>query len=190
MEMPSPERVRIAQELHDGIAQDLVGIGYSLDLLLSDASLSNNARTEIRATRFAVDELMSTVRAEILNLRERNSAPLHARLQIIAKKLLPECELTLRLEEVPLAEIRQNEFILIATEILRNCSTHSRATHIGINLYPVNNRTCLEVIDNGIGGAHVKDGHYGIAGIIERVHALGGSVTIESIEGTRIAILI
>ena len=99
MEMPSPERVRIAQELHDGIAQDLVGIGYSLDLLLSDASLSNNARTEIRATRFAVDELMSTVRAEILNLRERNNAPLHARLQIIAKELLPECELTLRLEE-------------------------------------------------------------------------------------------
>jgi DNA-binding CsgD family transcriptional regulator len=40
MEMPSPERVRIAQELHDGIAQDLVGIGYSLDALLSPQSFS------------------------------------------------------------------------------------------------------------------------------------------------------
>lgn len=190
MEMPSPERVRIARELHDGIAQDLVGIGYSLDVLLSEESLSNNARTEIRTTRFAVDELISKVRREILHLRKISSAPLNNALQSLVAELLIPCEVSLRLEEVPLAESAHSELILIATEILRNCSAHSRATHIGINLYPVNNRTCLEVIDNGIGGAHVKDGHYGISGIIERVHALGGSLTIESTEGTRIAILI
>ena len=69
MEMPSPERVRIARELHDGIAQDLVGIGYSLDLLLSEESLSKAARTDIRSTRFAVDELIGKVRREILHLR-------------------------------------------------------------------------------------------------------------------------
>jgi len=190
MQIPSPERIRIAQELHDGIAQDLVGIGYSLDLLLSEESLSNTARTEIRSTRFAVDALMSKVRTEILNLRNRSSTPLHTQLQKLANDLLKGCQVSLRLEEVPLTESSHSEFILIATEILRNCSTHSRATHIGINLYPVNNRTCLEVIDNGIGGAHVKDGHYGISGMIERVHALGGSFTLESIEGTRVAILI
>jgi len=190
MEMPSPERVRIAQELHDGIAQDLVGIGYSLDVLLSEESLSNSARTEIRTTRFAVDELISKVRREILHLRKRLSAQLNIALQNLAEELLTQCKVTMRLEEVPLVESAHSELVLIATEILRNCSAHSRATHIGINLYPVNNRTCLEVIDNGIGGAHVKDGHYGLSGIIERVHALGGSLTIESIEGTRIAILI
>ena len=75
MEMPSPERVRIARELHDGIAQDLVGIGYSLDLLLSEESLSNNARTEIRSTRFAVDELIGKVRREILHLRKKSRMP-------------------------------------------------------------------------------------------------------------------
>ena len=190
MEMPSPERVRIARELHDGIAQDLVGIGYSLDVLLSEESLSNNARCEVRTTRFAVDELISKVRREILHLRKISSAPLNIALQNLAEELLTQCEVTMRLEEVPLVESAHSELVLIATEILRNCSAHSRATHIGINLYPVNNRTCLEVIDNGIGGAHVKDGHYGLSGIIERVHALGGSLTIESIEGTRIAILI
>ena len=190
MEMPSPERVRIARELHDGIAQDLVGIGYSLDLLLSEESLSNNARTEIRSTRFAVDELIGKVRREILDLRKKSSAPLHINLQNLADTFLGHCQVSMRLDEVPLVESAHAELVLIATEILRNCSTHSRATHIGINLYPVNNRTCLEVIDNGIGGAHVKDGHYGISGMIERVHALGGSLTIESTEGTRIAILI
>jgi len=190
MEMPSPERVRIARELHDGIAQDLVGIGYSLDLLLSEESLSKAARTDIRSTRFAVDELIGKVRREILHLRKKSSVPLHTELQDLATRVLAGCEVTFRLEEVALVESAHAELILIATEILRNCSAHSRATHIGINLYPVNNRTCLEVIDNGIGGAHVRDGHYGISGMIERVHALGGSLTIESTEGTRIAILI
>ncbi|CAB4789451.1 unannotated protein [freshwater metagenome] len=36
----------------------------------------------------------------------------------------------------------------------------------------------------------MQDGHYGLPGLIERVHNLGGSITIESIEGTRIALLI
>ncbi len=36
--MLTPERLDVARELHDGIAQDLVALGYSLDLLLAVAS--------------------------------------------------------------------------------------------------------------------------------------------------------
>ena len=189
MQIPSPERIRVAQELHDGIAQDLVGIGYSLDLLLSEESLSNQARTDLRGTRFAIDELIAKVRLEILNLRKNSSEPLHIQLYRRATELCEGFELSLNLEEVSIPSDVQDEVLAIASEILRNCVSHSRATHIGINLYPVNNRTCLEVIDNGIGGANVREGHHGIPGLIERVHTLGGSITIESIEGTRIAIL-
>ena len=190
MQMPSPERIRIAQELHDGIAQDLVAIGYSLDLLLSEESLLPSARTDIRTTRFAVDELIAKVRSEILDLRKSDNEPFHMALQRIAAQLCAGFDIAFNVEVVTLTEHQEFELLAIATEILRNCVAHSRATHIGINLYPVNNRTCLEVIDNGIGGAGVKDGHYGVPGLIERVHNLGGSITIESIDGTRIAILI
>jgi signal transduction histidine kinase len=183
MQMPSPERIRIAQELHDGIAQDLVAIGYSLDLLLSEESLPPSTRTDIRTTRFAVDELITKVRSEILDLRKSDNEPFHLRLQRIAAQLCAGFDTAFNVEVVSLPEHQEFELFAIATEI-------SRATHIGINLYPVNNRTCLEVIDNGIGGAGVKDGHYGVPGLIERVHNLGGSITIESIDGTRIAILI
>jgi signal transduction histidine kinase len=101
-----------------------------------------------------------------------------------------EFVLELHIEEVAATAQEHSELVLIAAEILRNCVSHSRATRIGINLYSVNNRICLEVIDDGIGGANVHDGHYGLSGLIERVHNLDGSITIESIEGTRIAILI
>ena len=190
IQLPSPERIQIAQELHDGIAQDLVGIGYSLDLLLSEESLSSQVRHEIRSTRFAVDALISKVREEILNLRRGTGNPLHAQIQSLATRICSEYEVEFHLDEIAVPFHEEVEILAIATEILRNCVAHSRATHIVINLYSVNNRICFEVIDNGIGGAYVKDGHFGLLGLKERVHALGGSITIESIDGTRIAILL
>lgn len=190
MELPSPERLRVARELHDGIAQDLVGVGYSLDLLLANPSLSADSRQEIRRTRLSVDELIAKVRREILNLRARNSLTFSSQIERLISELEPPQALTLSIEEMVLDEELTTQLLMITKEILRNSIAHSGATHIGINLYPVNNRTCLEVIDDGIGGAHVKDGHYGISGIIERVHANNGSITIESTDGTRVAILI
>ena len=187
--MPTAERIRIAQELHDGIAQDLVGIGYSLDLLLADDSLSHQARLDIRSTRFTVDGLIAKVREEILDLRRGTGRPFHAILRELTVEICSGFELTLNLEEIQVNAPTDVEYESIATEILRNCVQHSRATHIGINLYSVDNRICLEVIDNGIGGANVKDGHFGLTGLMERVHNLGGSITIDSNKGTRIAIL-
>lgn len=190
MELPSPERLRVARELHDGIAQDLVGVGYSLDLLLADPSLSTNSRQEIRRTRLSVDELITKVRREILNLRTNTSQTFSSEVERFISELAPTQEMALSIEEIDLDEVLTTQLLLITKEILRNSIAHSGATHIGISLYPINNRTCLEVIDDGIGGAHVKDGHFGISGIIERVHAMNGSITIESIDGTRVAILI
>jgi signal transduction histidine kinase len=189
MTIPTAERIRIARELHDGIAQDLVGIGYSLDLLLADDSLSLQARTDIRSTRFTVDMLITKVRKEILDLRRGTGRPFHALLRELAEDMCSGFELTLNLEEIQVIAPTDVEYEVIATEILRNCVQHSRASHIGINLYSVDNRICLEVIDNGIGGANVKDGHFGLTGLTERVQNLGGSITIDSNKGTRIAIL-
>ena len=190
IQIPSHERIKIAQDLHDGIAQDLVGIGYSLDLLLSNESLSNQARSDIRSTRFAVDELIAKVRREILHLRQETGKPLQSQIQDLARDICAGYELELHLDDCEVAPHEEVELLAIASEILRNCVVHSRASRICINLYSVNNRTCLEVIDNGIGGADVKEGRFGILGLKERVQALGGSITIESIEGTRIAILL
>lgn len=190
MSLPSPERLRVAQKLHDGIAQDLVGVGYSLDLLLSDESLSNRARSDVRSTRLAIDVLITKVRTEILQLRRDSSLPLHSAIRRIAEDLLPSIQLDLQLEEVLLEAAVHEVIISVTNEILRNCATHSGATHIGIKLYPVHNRTCLEIFDNGIGGAQVKDGRFGIVGIVEQIQALNGTINIQSIKGTRITILI
>ena len=190
MELPSAERISVARELHDGIAQDLVGIGYSLDLLLADGSLNNSTRNQIRTSRLQVDGLISKVRSEIFRLREPENSSFISQLgDLIAEQRFATI-ITFSHDDVDLPQEHIPELILIASEILRNIESHAGATRVVIDLYPINNRTCLEISDNGIGGAHMKDGHYGIHGIVERVESLGGSITIENLEGTRIAILV
>ncbi len=190
MAFPSHEQLAVARELHDGIAQDLVGVGYSLDLLLAEPSLDTTARAQVRHTRLEIDALIAKVRREILNLRSPEKVSLSDRIREIAAALIPGISLEFASEEVTLSVAFADELLAITTEILRNTAQHSRATRVVMNLYPVNNRTCLEISDNGIGGAQLKDGHFGLSGVIERVHNLQGSITIESIEGTRIALLI
>lgn len=192
--MPSPERLDVARELHDGIAQDLVVLGYSLDLLLATDGLPQNARASIRESRLQVDELMRKVRTEIFNLRNQSQLSISSQIQNLIAQEYSDFELALDIEEVSAPPDLSHEIIAITGEILRNVRAHSRATRIGITLYPINNRIYLQICDNGIGGAIMKDGRWGMMGISERIAKLGGSIVIENNSatdsGVRITMLI
>jgi NarL family two-component system sensor histidine kinase LiaS len=151
------ERVRLAQELHDGIAQDLVGLGYSLDSLVGAPDTPNDIRAELRSLRFAMSDLVEKVRDEIFALRS-------------SKEILPA-------QNEPSVHY---ELQRIFAELLRNIQEHSRATSITLGLH-----------DNGVGGAGIKEGHYGLTGIGERVRELEGVLDIESNQsGTQISITV
>ena len=61
-------RVILAQELHDGIAQDLVGLGFSIDSLIA-SSQELETKDSLRHLRFAITALIDKVRLEIHQLR-------------------------------------------------------------------------------------------------------------------------
>jgi len=190
VKLETPERLRIARELHDGIAQDLVGLGYQLDLMLADSGLSEHSRAQVRACRLGVDSLIAKVRGEILTLRKSNLEPLHIALEKRASELCPKADISLELQEVIVEEFQGVELLAIASEILRNIAAHAGANLIAIKLYPVNTLICLEIIDNGAGGARMKDDHWGLQGIAERVKLLNASMTISKNSGTHIAIVL
>lgn len=192
--MATPERLDLARELHDGIAQDLVALGYSLDLLLADSSLAQHTRTALRSSRFQVDELMNKVRAEIFHLRRNYHLTLADEIRNLVETEYSDFSVDLDLEEVSAPPEINFGAIAIIREALRNIRAHARATRIGITLYPIDNRICLQIRDNGIGGANLKSGHYGIPGLAERVNTLGGTITIENNfqnkRGVRITVLL
>ena len=188
--MLTPERLDVARELHDGIAQDLVALGYSLDLLLATEGLPQSARASIRESRLQVDELMRKVRSEIFNLRGQSQQSISTQLQSLISQEYSEFELDLDIEPASAPPEVGHEIIAIAREILRNVRLHSRATRIGITLYPVNNRIYLQICDNGIGGAIMKDGRWGMMGISERIAKLSGSIVIENNSDTDLGVRI
>ena len=184
------ERVRLAQELHDGIAQDLVAFGYSIDLLLGAANTPTQTRIDLRTLRFGITDLITKVRDEIFALR--NSAPLDFldSLKTIAHEVFPST--TIKSEnKAPLTHSQAFELLRIATEVIRNSSRHSGATQIEIECQIIQDSYMLKIADNGNGGAQPNRIGYGIAGLYERTESLGGTITIDTNEsGTTVEIKI
>jgi signal transduction histidine kinase len=150
----SDRRVILAQELHDGIAQDLVGLGFSIDALIA-TSYELPVKESLRELRFAITDLINKVRLEIHELRS-------------ASDLISGTQ-----------EKNYNyEVLRVLSEILRNVSEHSHASHLSI-----------QITDNGIGGAHSKEGSFGLIGVQERITQLNGDIRIDSSQkGTTINI--
>jgi signal transduction histidine kinase len=103
-------RVTLAQELHDGIAQELVGLGFSIDSLVA-SSLDLHEKESLRAVRFAITELINKVRLEIHQLRTASD--------LISESV--ERDFTY-------------ELMRVMSEILRNVSEHARASRLSIQI--------------------------------------------------------
>jgi signal transduction histidine kinase len=105
------QRVKLAQELHDGIAQDLVGLGYGLDSLLFSEE-DKTKRASLRAVRLDISTLIEKVRQEIFELRN-----------------------SLKIDE-PLgtANTLQEDLSKSLDEIVGNALAHSHATELIISI--------------------------------------------------------
>jgi signal transduction histidine kinase len=187
----SAARVELAREIHDGIAQDLVALGYDLDLLLASQSASAQSRIEIRTLRFKVDEMISKVRREMYLLRDPKASTLQDELGRIALEICGDLLTWQEIDALSIPSDIQEELKSIAIELLRNAKTHSRASQIELLLKGAQNRTYLEVSDNGVGGAMIDTSRLGLVGIKERVQLLNGHFEITSTQhGTRVKIVL
>jgi signal transduction histidine kinase len=190
----SPARIELARDLHDGIAQDLVALGYELDLLLGATESTVQSRREIRALRFKIDDLIAKVRREMYALRDPEVTTFQEALSELVEEICGDLHVTQTISQISIPNSYQSELKAIATELLRNAKVHSRASHIEVLLKGVENRTYLEVSDNGVGGAQVNTsrlGRLGLVGVKERVEQLHGQLEIISTEnGTRIKVVL
>jgi signal transduction histidine kinase len=103
-------RVILAEELHDGIAQDLVGLGFSIDSIIAN-SQDSQTKDSLRVLRFSITELIDKVRREIHQLRT-------------ASDLITDTSAT----------DYTYELLRVLTEILRNVSEHSLASQLSIQI--------------------------------------------------------
>jgi signal transduction histidine kinase len=67
----------------------------------------------------------------------------------------------------------------VVAEALTNVAKHSHATEVQVSLRRVGDGLMITVADDGVGGASPAKGH-GLAGLMDRVQAAGGVLTVES----------
>ena len=127
-------------------------------------------------------------------LRDPQVTTFQDALNQLINEICGDLQVTQTISHFAIPNSYQPELKAIATELLRNAKVHSRASHIEVLLKGVENRTYLEVSDNGVGGAQVNTsglGRLGLMGVKERVEQLHGQLEIISTEnGTRIKVVL
>ena len=196
------ERKRVARDLHDVLAQDLVILTRRLD-----SAREQLARGGVdRAGQTELQELADLSRASLTSIREISRAlrpsvlddlglipalswvanEFRRRSDIEVEQHLPHASFTVA-DEPTLILFRA------AQEAFANIERHANATRASLSLNTNNGTVELVICDNGEGFDVPKSvqelarrGHFGIIGMLERVELVGGELTIESTrEGTR-----
>jgi signal transduction histidine kinase len=186
VEAGAAERRRVERDLHDGVQQQLLAVAA----LLSRAGLApdgDSMRPKVDRARRQLQDALAELRrlAHGIHPPALSQGGLPTALPELAlmSPLPVHVHLDERLREHRLPETVESTVYFVVAEALANVGKHADAASAGVHLEMVDG-TCLvlSVQDDGVGGAvAVKGG--GIAGLADRVHALGGSLTVRPAPG-------
>ncbi|MET8074870.1 sensor domain-containing protein [Streptomyces sp. NPDC005303] len=172
---------RIERDLHDGAQARLVAL--AMDLGLAKEKLTEDPAAAARM----VDEAHGEVKTALQELRDlaRGIHPavltdrgLDAALSSVASRCTVPVQVEVDLPARPAPAIEGIAYFTVS-ELLQNISKHSRATFAAVDVWRVENRLMLQVVDNGVGGADVSSGS-GLTGLAERLDAVDGILVVDS----------
>jgi signal transduction histidine kinase len=177
-------RRRIERDLHDGTQQRLVSLGLELRLAQSLVP-AGLAELETEIGRIA-DELGGVVE----DLREiaRGIHPAilsEGGLVPALRTLARRAAIKVELEAAAITRLPEPVEVVAyytVSEALTNATKHAQASVVSVVAGEQDDRLCLSVRDDGIGGADPARGS-GLIGLRDRVEALGGSFEFSSLPG-------
>jgi signal transduction histidine kinase len=177
------ERRRLERDLHDGAQQRLVALGMHLRLLESRIQ-DDPAAAELLAAAAAGE--LATSLDELRELaRGIHPAVLEHGLAAALDSLAGRAPVPTRVRfegERPLPRPVELAAYFVASEALANVGKHAHATAVAIRANATAERLVLEVQDDGVGGADAARGS-GLHGLLDRVDALHGTLTVSSPPG-------
>jgi signal transduction histidine kinase len=187
------ERTRVAREVHDTLAQDLVSVSLQVEMAAQHARAGRLADVteQLTQTRSLVRQALESARQSIWNLRanlSEGSLPrcLAARTEALRKTNV-SAYLRISGEYRSAGSAIENEVMRIASEAISNAERHSGATEIAVDLSYGADSLQLQIRDNGrgfdYGAARGMTDHYGLRGLEERAALLHAHLTVESVAG-------
>ncbi|WP_341911399.1 ATP-binding protein [Polaromonas sp. YR568] len=185
------ERHRIARDLHDGVASQIVSILSSLDHRAPEQQALGLALEQclldIKLTVDGIESEDQNIVEALGSLRYRVQRPLDK----LGIQMVWDVEMCSALETVHGDEARQ--VLRIAQECLSNVMRHAQASRVVVSCRYAADMGCMEfeVRDNGMGIAHNMASEAigkGLENMRQRARLMGGELTISSKfgSGTRV----
>lgn len=189
------ERKRIAQDLHDELGQYLIAIKAQASSLLEEKNtLQETFNTSARIVRtadhayFAARHMMHSLRPVALDTLGLSAALEHlvntwqethksndSAFKTTKYTIAIEHNIDDLTESINIAVFR------IVQETLTNIAKHANAKHASVQIHGNNHQLFITMMDDGVGfDTRKTQNGYGLLGMLERVEALGGSLTIKS----------
>lgn len=184
VEAGDAERRRVERNLHDGAQQRLVMMSLSLRRLRDDLP------EDAPALGRSIDDLLAESKRAIDELRElaRGIHPAiltEEGIGAAVESLADRSTVAVRVECAPERRfpdpIEATAYFVVA-ESLSNTTKYASASLAVVRISEIDGTLDIEVADDGIGGADFQGGT-GLRGLIDRVAAVGGRLTVDSPTG-------
>ena len=190
------ERKRISRELHDVIAQTLVGINVHLAALASGAAINpRGLQNRIASTHELVEKSVDVVHRFARELRPAmlDELGLIPTLQEFLKRFMEDTGVRVILKAFhgieQSTEAVRTVLFRIAQEAITNVARHAKASQVEVSIQRPNGIICMEIKDDGQGfdtaekSSGKRKNRLGLLGMKERVEMIGGVFWVESAPG-------
>ena len=192
MRWESDLRRKVAEALHDGPVQEMVGLDMTLAAARTEAEREGATRTVqlLEEARQMTERNVRSLRDEMIDLGPHafNELTYGAALE----RCLPVWErryglsTSLHIDPPELPSQTEGDLFRITQEAVMNAVKHGAASHVSITLHCEQERIELSIVDDGRGFDGVdpleshEPGHIGLASMRERAELMNGSLRIES----------
>lgn len=180
------ERRRVERDLHDGAQQRLLGLSMRLGAAGQTAQdprtldVVTEARAELRLALQELRDLARGIHPAILT-----QSGLAAAVESVAERAAVPVDLDIPPDRWPAAVETTAYFVI--SEALANAAKHAPRARMSVTVGRDGDAVRVDIRDDGPGGAVAADGG-GLAGLRDRVGALGGTLAVDSpvLGGTRL----
>lgn len=185
LEISDSEQARIGQDLHDGLCQQLIGMGFGLNSL--EQTLSSQGRSEATAAAkicSLLDEAIEEARRVCrglypIRLSTQGLQPALEEMAVGAEERYGiRCVCVPSTHPVTCDTATATHLYRIAQEAVNNAMKHSKAHTVSIHLERIDDGIVLEVSDDGKGFDYSskRDGGMGLHTMDYRARVLGGNL--------------
>jgi len=176
------ERLRIAQDLHDGLQMHLVLLALEAQQIAHAAEAGADTSARSISLRENIDAAASDLRRlvhDVLPLPLVGRGLGDAVEDLVDRMPIPTALEMGTLDDIPSATATTAYFVV--AEALANTVKHAHADRVVVTVSRADAALVVSVADTGIGGAHLRG--TGLGGLVDRVEAVGGSLHLTSPPG-------